>query len=192
MTHAVERPLQPTTRFGSIAAMPRARRGGSARWRAMPCSSSSPRLAAPLLLDGRLRPEEQQRNLRSPTPVVAEPSPMAELRRHDRLALLPLSAPAWQQRVLRRRGDDRYGSLLCSRRLRLRPVAVSRARHPFGITLATLMIPPIVTFIPTYVLFAKLGVDRSVCTIDPAYLFRQRLLHLHDAPVLPRHPTRSL
>jgi multiple sugar transport system permease protein len=38
----------------------------------------------------------------------------------------------------------------------------ARLRFPgrdilFGITLATLMIPPIVTFIPTYVLFSKLG-----------------------------------
>ncbi len=38
----------------------------------------------------------------------------------------------------------------------------ARLRFPgrdilFGITVATLMIPPIVTFIPTYVLFAKLG-----------------------------------
>ncbi len=42
----------------------------------------------------------------------------------------------------------------------------ARLRFPgreilFGITLATMMIPPIVTFIPTYVIFAKLGLIGS-------------------------------
>lgn len=42
----------------------------------------------------------------------------------------------------------------------------ARLRFPgrdilFGITLATLMVPPIVTFIPTYVLFSKLGLIGS-------------------------------
>src|SRR5215212_7558622 len=52
----------------------------------------------------------------------------------------------------------------------------ARLRFPgrdilFAITLATLMIPPIVTFIPTYILFAKLGMIGSyVPLIAPRFL----------------------
>ena len=52
----------------------------------------------------------------------------------------------------------------------------ARLRFPgrdilFAITLATLMIPPIVTFIPTYILFAKLGmIGTYVPLIAPRFL----------------------
>ena len=67
----------------------------------------------------------------------------------------------------------------------------ARLRFPgrdllFGITLATMMIPPIVTFIPTYILFAKTRAHSVLRAADHSPLPRRCLLHLHDAPVLPR------
>ncbi len=62
----------------------------------------------------------------------------------------------------------------------------ARLRFPgrdvlFGITLATLMIPPIVTFIPTYILFAEVGLTGSYAPLiiprflgDAFYIFMLR------------------
>ena len=73
----------------------------------------------------------------------------------------------------------------------------ARLRFPgreilFGITLATMMIPPIVTFIPTYVVFAKLGLIGSYFPLilpkflgDAFFIFMMRQFFLASRETSP-------
>ena len=89
--------------------------------------------------------------------MVAGSRPLGELRQHHRSRYFP---------YLRLLGNSIFfaGGVTIGTVLSCAAVGYgfARLRFPgrdilFGITLATLMIPPIVTFIPTYVLFPSSG-----------------------------------
>ena len=58
----------------------------------------------------------------------------------------------------------------------------------FLVVLVALMLPPQVTVVPLYVMWAKLAPDRVALAADPPELVRRRVLDLPAAPVLPDDP----
>ena len=171
MTHAVERRIQPATRLDTIAATPRARRswfGPLARHALLIA------VAAILLLPFYWMVVSA---LKSNSDIFARPlqwwpDPIQWRNFADTIGSRYFPYLRLLGNSVFFAGGVTIGTVLSCAAV---GYGFARLRFPgrdilFAITLATLMIPPIVTFIPTYVLFAKLQLTGSyVPLILPAF-----------------------
>ena len=119
--------------------------------------------------------------------ALARPVPLGQLRRR-----VPPGAAAALDAATRSctPGSATLGLLVSSI-----PVAYALARlrwrgrdAVFLVVLVAMMLPPQVTVVPLYVMWAKLAPGRHAVAADRAQLVRRRVHHLPAAPVLPDHP----
>src|SRR5262249_36008811 len=98
-------------------------RGGASR----PACRGGHRFFGTVLLDGYLRPQGQQPDLRAATPVVAAPGTVGQCSPRAALSGVPLPTLPVEQHLLCRGCEPRYGAVLCRGRLRLRAPALPGA-----------------------------------------------------------------
>jgi multiple sugar transport system permease protein len=162
MTHAVERPLRPTTRLGPIAATPRARRvwfGPLARHALLIVVAAILLLPFYWMIVSALKSNSDI----FARPLQWWPNPIQWQNIGDTIGSRYFTYFRLLGNSVFYAGGVTIGTVLSCAAV---GYGFARLRFPgrdilFGITLATLMIPPIVTFIPTYVLFAKLQLTGS-------------------------------
>src|SRR2546430_16589878 len=92
-----------------------------------PASRGGHRLYGAVLLDGHLRAQGQQPDLRAAAPVVAEPGAVGQYSRRADLSRFSLPPLPVEQRLLCWVCEPRYGAVMCRSRLRLRAPALSGA-----------------------------------------------------------------
>src|SRR4030095_7126558 len=85
------------------------------------------RLSGAVRMDGHLRTQGQQPDLRAANPVVAEPGTVGQCATHAALSGFPLPALPVEQRLLCWVCEPWHGAVLCCGRLRLRTPALPGA-----------------------------------------------------------------
>jgi ABC-type Fe3+ transport system permease subunit len=125
---------------------------------------SHPHLVALYIVD-----QTRRRNSDHPADLVAKFAAVAQLCRRAYVTGISFLAHAPQYLVLLFAGDPGHGALLHA-------YAFARMRFVgrellFGITLATMLLPSVVTLIPTYVLFQRMGMVGTYGPLILPYFF---------------------
>src|SRR6266851_8376102 len=95
-----------------------------ARGASRPACRSGHRFFGTVLLDGHLRAQGQQPDLRAADPVVAEPGTVGQCSTRTELSEFPLPPLPVEQCLLCRVCEPRHGAVMCGGRLRLRAPAL--------------------------------------------------------------------